>query len=102
MESDLPKDELTQELRQQILQQCDGLREKDGTEPDLTALSYEGEPSGDRSVWVNTYNHEVDGIFVDLEERLPGSDDRTTIRQIKATSSREVVEIIRNWLVAKG
>ena len=55
MGSDLPKDELTQELRQQ----CDGLSETDRTEPDLTAFSYEGEPSGDRSVWVNTYNHEV-------------------------------------------
>lgn len=95
MTNRMPKDRVTEQLRQKIKRQFPWVREIEEAEASLCALSFQSATHPDRHVWIDT---DLDGIGLDLEDWQLDDDEDDAIARVKAPSLSAAADIVGIWL----
>lgn len=95
MSNTSPKDVLTEKLRSKIIADLRWVQETDEAEASLCALSLQSTTHPARHIWVDT---DMDGIALDLEDRLLEDDWDDAVARVKVSSIEAAVEVIGIWL----
>ena len=91
----MPKDRITEQLRQKIKRQFPWARETEEAEASLCALSLQSTTHPERHVWIDT---DLDGIGLDLEDWQLDDEGDDTIARVKAESIKAAINIVGVWL----
>lgn len=89
------KDTLTEELRSRIAAELLWVRETDEAEASLSTLSLQSTLHPHRHSWIDT---DMDGIAIDLEDRLLDDAWDDAVARVKVASIADAVDVIGVWL----
>ncbi len=95
MEEQNQKDEVSKRLRQMIKHETALASETDEAEALLCALSFQSTLMPERHVWIDT---NLDGIGIDLEDRLIDDEWDNAYARVKVLSLKNAAHITQVWL----
>ncbi len=91
----MPKDELTEKLRNLIVNQVPNAKETNNAEAFLSTLSFQSIICPERHVWIDT---DLDGIGVDLEDWSVEGEWDNAVARVKLDSLDAAKELVQTWL----